>query len=227
MLCVIVPVSVLLIMAFVNIFAIVTFDSKLNFIASQAVKVRSENLYWLGMPRSDIDPNQADSEAENFAVAMATAAGIDLAVTDVKFATVTLTSGGYSFTGERCTITAKGVKLPFGGNTVFPLVVPQTVVVTSASDAVPPPCVAQYNSSYNLNQSVSMGTLGDNPKGANVSLFMPCYGALYQPTNDPSVNGAPTAVPTGNMPVPNSIRTKAMACVINVGNATGFLSIDQ
>src|SRR5262249_1028428 len=96
-------VAVLLLMLFINVFSILTIDTRLNFIASEVVRQRTENMYWLGLTRYDISQSAANTRAENLGMAIANASGIPVSSITVK--QVDLPGTGGNFLGAECTIT--------------------------------------------------------------------------------------------------------------------------
>jgi hypothetical protein len=185
------PIGMFLICGFVNVFGIMLFSSKLNFIAQEAVKYRQENIYWLGMRRQDPDGSlakRADATAAQIAVLMAQAAGINLPPSNVVFTSNDVQGPNGPITLETCTLTPTGFKLPFAGIPGLPSFFNQSTSVTTAEAPVPPPCAALFDVSYVPGAS-DAGQL-NNPKGANAGILLPCYGAAWNSQNTPGGIGA-------------------------------------
>jgi hypothetical protein len=205
-LCLIIPIGFMFIAGFVNLFAITTCSSKLNLIASETVKWRSENLYWMGMKRNDVDQDKATDSAQSMAIAMAAAAGIQLSKSDVVIQEVTLQGGGNSFPGEQCTITVRNFKAPFANIPGFPLLMPIASTVALSAAPVPPPGILGIDTNMNW----------PNPSGANACFYVPSYGAEYSPTNKP--NGYAAPIPSMHYPQPDgSINNYPVVGIGNVG----------
>lgn len=214
---------VLLLMMLINVFAIMTVDTKLNFIANEVVRQRTEDMYWLGLTRYDIDPQVANSRAENLAKAIAGAAGIP--VSGVKVKQVNLQANGQSFLGAECKITTTSIALPFGGG-VFPTGIPRTVRAVSASAPAAPPSVVSIDPAFipGIRTPPPGVPYPANPGMTNVRFFMPCYGAYYgglgigaqpvpAPFNIPMVNLSTTT--NGSEPGTLKVVPQTVAAVNN------------
>jgi hypothetical protein len=192
----IVPTAVALVMFFINIYAIMTIDTKLTFIANEAVKWRTDNIYWLGMERQNVDKEQADRKAQALAVAIANASGIPVNSKDVVLEPITLTSDGEPIMGEKCTITVTSFRLPFGGGAIFPLSIPRKVTAVSASAPVPPPAIALLDTHHTPFGSDAQQMQSKSDAG----ILIPSYGGSWKTD---SFSQAVPIPDLPNVPVPN------------------------
>ncbi len=217
-LCILLPIGILMILGFVNVFAVMLNSSKLNFIAMEAVKYRQDNIYWLGMKRQDPEGKlrqRADATAAKMAVQIARATGIVLTEKGVKFSEREATESGSDLpiTIEECTVTPSGYRLPFAGVPGFPALWSPSVTVAIAEAPVPPPCAFVFDVCYQPGKLD--GEQSNNPAGANTGILVPAYGAIWGPNN----SGKAGAFPVPDMPdvpVPSQISGLPQTAVMGV-----------
>lgn len=210
-LCIIIPILLVFILAMVNVYAIITYNTKLNLIATEALKWRREDKFWLGMQRYPTGSEQdlkAKESAKKMALAMAGAAGIDLAMEDVQIEDKTVSGNGQSMEGVECRITSRSFKFPFADVPGFPLLFKPSVAVSLAAVPVAPPVVVAFDTNMNVN----------NPSGENVCYYVPCYGAIWSSTNKLEATRGPLIGTGGPVPMPDgTIHRYPVFGIMNVG----------
>ncbi len=224
-LCILLPIGILLILGFVNVFAVLLNSSKLNFIAMEAVKYRQDNIYWLGMKRQDPEgklKEQADKTAAKIAVQIARAAGIDLVEKNVTFKERETEASGTDLptTIEECTVTPSGYRLPFAGVPGFPAFWSPSVTVAIAAAPVPPPCAFIFDVNYQPGKLDNEQS--NNPKGANTGILVPAYGAMWGPTN--TGRGGASRIPDmPDVPPPSQISGLPQSAIMGVMSPSCYL----
>jgi hypothetical protein len=207
-----IPIALIMIIGLVNVFAMTVYSTKLNLIATEVVQFRRDNRYWLGMERTDITPEEATAKAQQLAYDLGAEAGIDL---NAPVFTEVPAAGVDSVSLLRCTLTARGFKLPFPGAPGFPAIFAPSATITVPAVPVPPPCVVILDSHYTPGAS-DIDQLNFANKGslANAGFVFPCYGGEWSP-------GAPapgvTIPDQPNVPQPGQINTKALCGIMSVG----------
>lgn len=140
-----------------NTYAILTTDTKLRLICSEAAQVREEHTYFLGMKRVDFTDAQADQIAKRFAVSLAESNGIPITEENVAFHSDENTEQA----STTCTVTLDRFALPYGGG-AFPSFLAREVSATVARMSVPAPAIAGFN--------------GVSQEYGRISVKVPCYG---------------------------------------------------
>ncbi|MBY0550650.1 MAG: hypothetical protein K2W95_25450 [Candidatus Obscuribacterales bacterium] len=154
---IITTVFVFLLMLGLNTYAILTTDTKLRLICSEAAQVREEHTYFLGMKRVDFTDAQADQIAKRFAVSLAESNGIPITEENVAFHSDENTEQA----STTCTVTLDKFVLPYGGG-AFPSFLAREVSATVARMSVPAPAIVGFN--------------GVSQEYGRISVKVPCYG---------------------------------------------------
>jgi hypothetical protein len=187
----VVLVFVLLTMLSLNVYSALVYSHKLQFVADTAARVYNERHFWLGTIRPDFKEDEARQKATETASRLLEKLGLPQLTTiefapevnedSLAFATVKLTVGG--------------LKLPYGGNKVFPGFISLSSVGYSAETATTP------YASYIIRVA--------NPGGADHCAAVPAFGfatgiGVLTTITPEGIggDGVPTAVGRWGAPVP-------------------------
>jgi hypothetical protein len=126
-------VFVLLTMLGVNLFTYGVYSQKLQVVANCGAKNFNDGRYWLGEMRPDWNENDARARGEALVNELLPRLGLPPA-SKIEFTNTVGPNFGYT----ECTITINGIRLPYGGNAVFPSVLGVTCTGYSADSSYPP-----------------------------------------------------------------------------------------
>lgn len=174
-----------LLMIGINIYSIVSYDSRLNFIAQQTALAYEKYQYWLGMQRTDFDPSTAASDATAYAKGLAKLSGLNPANLVVSFPasqdSIQLPNAGKTtITPIQVQVQYSNFSVPFNPGGLFAVANgTRTVTAAIAAINVPAPMLLDVYAMDN-NKAKSIGQTAQ----------IPAYGMYYphgggMPTNGP------------------------------------------